>query len=63
MTRLVEVFSINEVQSETTTCDECGQIRHRGHPCEHCGVCPECGSTEDEPPSFDCHLCDRKGIG
>lgn len=42
-------------------CAECGKMRTTGGACEHCGVCPECGSTDDEPPTYDCHICDREG--
>ncbi len=42
-------------------CSECGKTRTGGQACEHCGVCPECGSTGDAPPTFDCHLCGRAG--
>lgn len=42
-------------------CADCGEMRTPGQACEHCGVCPECGSTDDEPPTFDCGVCGRKG--
>lgn len=56
-----EAFDANDSLIRYLTCTECGKRRTGGQACEHCGVCPECGSTDDNPPTYTCHLCDREG--